>query len=55
LTGKTLSNWLKRGEWEHCGLYRDLYSGIMKAEAKAAVYHLKNIETASTKNWFASA
>ncbi|NHQ60586.1 hypothetical protein G9409_08295 [Chlorobium sp. BLA1] len=52
---KTLTNWLKRGEREQSGLYRELYTGVMQAEAKAEVYHLKNIETASVKNWFASA
>ena len=52
---KTLLNWLKRGERERSGLYRDLYLAVDKAEAKAEVFHLKNIETASTKSWFASA
>jgi hypothetical protein len=52
---KTLTNWLKRGERERAGLYRDLYLAVDKAEAKAEVFHLKNIETASTKSWFASA
>ncbi len=52
---KTLLNWLKRGERERSGLYRDLYLAVEQAEAKAEVFHLKNIETASVKNWFASA
>ena len=52
---KTLLNWLKRGERERSGLYRDLYLAVDKAEAKAEVFHLKNIETVSVKNWFASA
>ncbi len=52
---RTLLNWLKRGERERSGLYRDLYLAVDKAEAKAEVFHLKNIETASVKNWFASA
>ena len=52
---KTLLNWLKRGEREKTGLYRELYTAVEKAEADAEVYHLKNIETAAKKNWFASA
>ena len=52
---KTLLNWLKRGERERSGVYRDLYLAVEQAEAKAEVFHLKNIETASTKSWFASA
>ena len=52
---KTLLNWLKRGERERAGLYRDLYLAVERAEAKAEVFHLKNIETASVKSWFASA
>ena len=53
----TLLNWLKRGDRERSGVYRDLYLAVEKAEAKAEaeVFHLKNIETASVKNWFASA
>ena len=52
---KTLLNWLKRGERERSGLYRDLFLEVERAEAKAEVFHLKNIETASAKSWFASA
>lgn len=52
---KTLLNWLKRGEREKSGLYRDLYLAVDKAEAKAEEFHLKNIKTASAKNWSASA
>lgn len=48
-----LLNWLKRGE--RSGVYRELYLVVERAEAKAEVFHLKNIETASVKNWFASA
>jgi hypothetical protein len=52
---KTLLNWLKRGERERSGVYRDLYLAVEQAEAKAEVFHLKNIEMASAKSWFASA
>lgn len=52
---RTLLNWLKRGQRERSGVYRDLYLAVEQAEAKAEVFHLKNIETASAKNWFASA
>ena len=52
---RTLLNWLKRGQRERSGVYRDLYLAVEQAEAKAEVFHLKNIETASTKSWFASA
>jgi hypothetical protein len=52
---RTLLNWLKRGQRERSGVYRDLYLAVERAEAKAEVFHLKNIETASTKSWFASA
>ena len=52
---KTLLNWLKRGERERSGVYRELYLAVEQAEAKAEVFHLKNIETASVKSWFASA
>lgn len=52
---KTLLNWLKRGERERSGLYRDLYFAVEQAEAKAEEFHLKNIKTASAKSWFASA
>lgn len=52
---KTLLNWLKRGERERSGLYRDLYLAVEQAEAKAEEFHLRNIKTASAKNWFASA
>ena len=52
---KTLLNWLKRGQRERSGVYRDLYLAVERAEAKAEVFHLKNIETASVKSWFASA
>ncbi len=48
---RTLLNWLKRGERERSGVYRDLYLAVERAEA----FHLKNIETSSVKNWFASA
>jgi len=48
---KTLLNWLKRGERERSGVYRDLYLAVEQAK----VFHLKNIETASSKSWFASA
>ncbi|MGB7510434.1 MAG: hypothetical protein WBP54_03990, partial [Pelodictyon phaeoclathratiforme] len=46
---RTLLNWLKRGQRERAGVYRDLYLAVERAEAKAEVFHLKNIETASTK------
>ena len=52
---KTLLNWLKRGERERSGLYRDLYLAVEQAEAKAEEFHLKNIRDASKKSWFASA
>jgi hypothetical protein len=52
---KTLLNWLKQGERERSGVYRDLYLAVERAEDKAEVFHLKNIETASAKSWFASA
>ena len=52
---RTLLNWLKRGERERAGMYRELYLAVERAEAKAEVFHLKNIETASAKSWFASA
>jgi hypothetical protein len=50
---KRLLNWLKQGERERSGIYHELYMAVEWAEAK--VFHLKNIETASVKNWFASA
>ena len=50
---KMLLNWLKRGERERSGVYRELY--LVVERAKSEVFHLKNIETASVKNWFASA
>ncbi|ACF44343.1 hypothetical protein [Pelodictyon phaeoclathratiforme] len=53
--GKVLLNWLKRGERERSGIYHELYLAVEQAEAKAEVFHLKNIETASAKSWFASA
>ena len=50
---KTLLNWLKRGEREQSGVYRDWYLAVERAEAE--VFHPKNIETASAKSWFATA
>lgn len=49
--GKVLLNWLKRGERERSGIYYELYLAVERAE----VFHLKNIETALAKSWFASA
>lgn len=49
--GKVLLNWLKRGERERSGIYHELYLAVERAE----VFHLKNIETASAKSWFATA
>ena len=46
---KTLLNWLKRGERDRSGVYRDLYLAVEQVE----VFHLKNIETASVRSWFA--
>ena len=31
---KTLLNWLKRGERERSGMYRDLYLAVEKAESR---------------------
>ena len=44
-------DWLKRGERERSVVYRDLYLAVERAE----VFHLRSIETASAKSWFASA
>ncbi|NTU49893.1 MAG: hypothetical protein HGA87_03220 [Desulfobulbaceae bacterium] len=52
---KTLLNWLKRGARENSGLYRDLFDAVERAEAKAEEFHLKNINDASRKTWYASA
>jgi alpha-galactosidase/6-phospho-beta-glucosidase family protein len=52
---KTLLNWLKRGAREQSGLYRELFEAVERAEAKAEEFHLKNINDASKKNWYASA
>ena len=35
---------------ERSGVYPDLYLAVERSEAKAEVFHLKNIETASVKN-----
>ena len=50
-----LTNWLKRGVRERPGVYRDLYLAVEKTEAYVELFHLKNIETASAKSWFATA
>ncbi len=51
---KTLLNWLKRGEREKSGCTW-LSSELSPESFRDEEFHLKNIKTASAKNWFASA
>lgn len=51
----TLYRWMKRGERQSRGIYRDFYDAVMRAEAESELRHLMLISKAAPTDWRASA
>jgi len=50
ITPQTGYNWLKRGERESAGIFREFYVAVKKAEAKAEIINVAYIK-AGSDNW----
>jgi len=50
ITPQTGYNWLKRGERESSGIFREFYLAVKRAEAKAEILNVAYIK-AGTDNW----
>jgi transposase len=51
----TYYRWLRRGEEASCGIYRDFYEAVRRAESEAEVYAVAVIRRAMPNDWRAAA